>query len=86
MIAAVERIGEIDRQRCRASFDQRFTADRMARDYVALYERIIEERVALAGPKIHALGAGLRFEGTMNGSSKGHSQDGPRYMAGGTHA
>ena len=86
MIAAVERIGQIDRQRCRASFDQRFTADRMARDYVALYERIIEERVALAGPRIHALGAGLRFEGTMNGASKGHSQDGPRYMAGGTHA
>jgi glycosyltransferase involved in cell wall biosynthesis len=86
MVAAVERIGEIDRQRCRASFDQRFTADRMARDYVALYERIIEERMALAGPKIHALRAGLRFEGTMNGASNGHSQDGPLYMAGGTHA
>ncbi|HKR80081.1 MAG TPA: glycosyltransferase family 4 protein [Nitrospira sp.] len=86
MVAAVERIGQIDRQRCRASFDQRFTADRMARDYVALYERIIEERVALAGPRIHALGAGLRFEGTMNEASKGHSQDGLRYMAGGTHA
>ncbi len=58
MVDAVERIKEIDRQQCRAFFDQRFTADRMARDYVALYERIIEERVALAGPKIHALGAG----------------------------
>src|SRR5690349_4062371 len=79
MVAAVERIGEIDRQRCRASFDQRFTADRMARDYVALYERIIEERMALAGPKIHVVGAGLRFEGTMNGASKGRSQDGPLY-------
>ena len=86
MVAAVERIGQIDRQRCRASFDQRFTADRMARDYVALYERIIEERVALAGPRIHALGTGLHFEGTMNEASKGHSQDGLRYMAGGTHA
>ena len=86
MVAAVERIKEIDRQQCRAFFDQRFTADRMARDYVALYERIIEERVALAGPKIHALGAGLRFEGTKNGASKGRSQDGPLYMAGGTHA
>ena len=86
MVAAVERIKEIDRQQCRAFFDQRFTADRMARDYVALYERIIEERVALAGPKIHALGAGLRFEGTKNGASKGRSQDGPLYVAGGTHA
>ena len=86
MVAAVERIKEIDRQQCRAFFDQRFTADRMARDYVALYERIIEERVALAGPKIHALGAGLRFEGTKTGASKGRSQDGPLYVAGGTHA
>lgn len=86
MVAAVERLREIDRQRCRASFDQRFTADRMAHDYVALYERIIEERAALAGPKIHALGAGLRFEGTMNGASNGLLQDGPLYMAGGTHA
>jgi glycosyltransferase involved in cell wall biosynthesis len=44
MAKAVERIGTIDRRRCRAAFEQRFTADRMARDYVALYKRIIEER------------------------------------------
>ena len=86
MVAAVDQLGQIDRRRCRASFDQRFTADRMARDYVALYERIIEERLALATPNIHALGAGLRFEGTRNGASNGHSQDGPLHMMGGTHA
>lgn len=44
MTEAVARIPSIDRRRCRAAFDARFTADRMARDYVALYERIIEER------------------------------------------
>jgi glycosyltransferase involved in cell wall biosynthesis len=85
MVAAVERLGEIDRQRCRAAFDQRFTADRMARDYVALYERIIEEQVAVTTPKIHALGAGLRLEGAMNGGSNGHSQEGPLQMVGGVH-
>ena len=85
MVAAVERLGEIDRQRCRASFEQRFTADRMARDYVALYERIIEERAAVTTPKIHALGAGLFFEGAMNGASNGHSQHEPLHV-GGTHA
>ena len=86
MVAAVERIGEIDRQRCRASFDERFTADRMARDYVALYERIIEQRMAVTSPKLHALGGGLLFEGAINGASNGHSQDAPLHMVGGTHA
>ncbi|HKY72189.1 MAG TPA: glycosyltransferase family 4 protein [Nitrospira sp.] len=86
MVAAVERLGEIDRQRCRASFEQRFTAGRMARDYVALYERIIEERMAMTSPKIHALGAGLPFKEAINGSSNGHSQGGPLHMVGGPHA
>ena len=33
---------EIDRRVCRDTFGLRFTADRMARDYVALYEHILE--------------------------------------------
>ncbi|MCI0676888.1 MAG: glycosyltransferase family 4 protein [Phycisphaerales bacterium] len=40
---AVEAIGlarTMSRQRCRDCFDARFTADRMARDYLALYRRI----------------------------------------------
>lgn len=49
MAEAVERLPSLDRQRCRASFEARFTADRMARDYVALYERVIEERSVPAG-------------------------------------
>ena len=85
MVAAVERLGEIDRQRCRASFEERFTADRMARDYVALYERIIEDRGAVTTPKIHALGSDLLFEGAFNGTSNGHSQDGPLHIEGGPH-
>ena len=86
MVAAVERLAEIDRQRCRASFEQRFTADRMARDYVALYERIIEERVAVTTPKIHALGAGLLFERAISGAPNEYSQDGPLHVVGGSHA
>ncbi|MDH4154427.1 MAG: glycosyltransferase family 4 protein [Nitrospira sp.] len=42
MVQAVGQVPLIERRRCRASFDERFTADRMARDYVALYERILE--------------------------------------------
>lgn len=86
MVAAVERLENIDRRRCRASFEERFTADRMARDYVALYERIIEDRVAMTTPKIHALGAGLLLEGAINGPSNGHSQDRPLHIVGGPHA
>jgi glycosyltransferase involved in cell wall biosynthesis len=48
MAEAVQRIPLLDRRRCRAAFEERFTADRMARDYVALYERIVEERTVLS--------------------------------------
>ncbi|ALA58922.1 glycosyltransferase family 4 protein [Nitrospira moscoviensis] len=54
MADAVQRIPTIDRRRCRAAFDARFTADRMARDYVALYERIIEERTVRIRPRPRA--------------------------------
>ena len=37
---AVERIGEIDRRVCREVFESRFTARRMARDYVTIYENL----------------------------------------------
>ncbi len=39
-VDAVERIGEIDRRACRAYFETRFTADRMAADYLEVYRRI----------------------------------------------
>lgn len=38
---AVERAATIDRRRVRERFEARFTADRMARDYVALYETLV---------------------------------------------
>jgi glycosyltransferase involved in cell wall biosynthesis len=41
-VAAAERIGTLSRQRCREVFEERFTAARMARDYVALYESLLE--------------------------------------------
>ena len=41
MTAAIQRIPEIDRGRCRSTFEQRFTVKRMAQDYVRLYERVI---------------------------------------------
>jgi glycosyltransferase involved in cell wall biosynthesis len=42
--AAVEKVARFDRARIRARFEQRFTVDRMARAYTALYARAAESR------------------------------------------
>ncbi|MDQ2891978.1 MAG: glycosyltransferase family 4 protein [Pseudomonadota bacterium] len=40
-VAAVARIGEIDRKACRAAVAERFTVERMADRYLGLYRRIL---------------------------------------------
>jgi glycosyltransferase involved in cell wall biosynthesis len=48
---AVGRLSEIDRSRCRHTFEERFSAQRMAHDYLAIYEKLIggdPERLALS--------------------------------------
>ena len=42
-VSAVERIGRLDRAACRRAFERRFTADRMANDYLTVYRRLLEE-------------------------------------------
>jgi glycosyltransferase involved in cell wall biosynthesis len=42
-IAAIKRIGELDRRRVRARFEERFTARRMAQDYLSLYEALLKD-------------------------------------------
>jgi glycosyltransferase involved in cell wall biosynthesis len=39
-VKAVEQVSHLSRARCRQIFEQRFSAERMARDYVAVYERL----------------------------------------------
>ncbi len=39
--------GTLSRKRCRQVFEKRFTARRMARDYLKIYRRIVEEKQAL---------------------------------------
>ncbi|HYV18660.1 MAG TPA: glycosyltransferase family 4 protein [Verrucomicrobiae bacterium] len=43
-VRAVKRLERLSREVCRQVFEKRFTSDRMARDYVAIYERVIAER------------------------------------------
>jgi glycosyltransferase involved in cell wall biosynthesis len=45
-IEAVGRIAELDRRRVRAHFEQRFSAARMAREYLAHYEALAAKRCA----------------------------------------
>jgi glycosyltransferase involved in cell wall biosynthesis len=40
-VRAVARVDEIERARCRAAFEQRFSDTRMARDYLRIYEMIL---------------------------------------------
>ena len=48
-VSMIKKIDEIERAGCRQVFDERFTAARMAVDYVNLYRQVIsEETVALA--------------------------------------
>ena len=53
-LAAIERIGELDRRRVRARFEERFTARRMAEDYLRHYEKLLqsETRRALASVRM----------------------------------
>ena len=45
-IAAVDEVVAMDRSTVRECFEQRYTAERMARDYVDIYERLIAEHSA----------------------------------------
>ena len=40
-VEAVRRVPELSRKRCREVFERRFTAARMAHDYVQQFERLI---------------------------------------------
>jgi Glycosyltransferase len=43
-VEMVARLPQVDRARVRSTFETRFTSERMASDYLALYRRLINER------------------------------------------
>ncbi|MCY1054125.1 glycosyltransferase family 4 protein [Nannocystis sp. SCPEA4] len=47
-VAATARAAELDRRRCRERFERRFSAERMARDYLRLYGALAEDRGPVA--------------------------------------
>jgi len=42
-VAAASKIGMLDRDRIRAEFDRRFTAQHMAQNYLKLYSRLARQ-------------------------------------------
>src|SRR5262245_24744592 len=54
-VQAVERVAALDRRRCRQVFETRFTDERMARDYLAIYQRILGEHRSAARTNGRAL-------------------------------
>ena len=40
-VRAVKRLGEIDRRKCRRYFEQHFNAERMAQDYLTIYQQLV---------------------------------------------
>jgi len=44
-VKAVEKLPYIDRRRCRKIFEERFSAKRMAMDYIKIYEEVIYARI-----------------------------------------
>lgn len=63
-VAAVEKAKSFDRARCRASFEGRFSAARMAREYTKVYFRVIEESRWHRGSR--RLGVGRPLVPSMN--------------------
>jgi len=58
-VAAVRRLDELDRAAVRAAFEERFTAARMARDYLRIYEALIGEQPP-DGRRAFEVGEGTR--------------------------
>ena len=57
-IQAVERVSRLDRRRCRETFELRFTAARMASQYLAVYQSVVSTRAP--GLRLPVWGASAR--------------------------
>jgi len=57
-VCAIARLGELRRAECRRAFDERFSAARMARDYLKVYRRVLERSDGRVSQ-----GSGVRSQG-----------------------
>jgi glycosyltransferase involved in cell wall biosynthesis len=59
-IAAVGRLDQLDRRVVRARFEQKFTARRMAEDYLEAYARLAADERPLMRPPLRVIAGGMR--------------------------
>ena len=75
-VRATASVGELDRRRVRERFEERFSASRMAADYLAVYERLVERSTLPAGapartlPSAPEVGTSYRRRGARSGSPR----------------
>jgi len=43
-LAALEKLSNIERKRCREIVEEKFSVDRMVDEYIKVYEKILKER------------------------------------------
>ena len=55
MVEVLPLIGDLDRRECRAAFEKRFSAERMADHYLLLYQRLIDDSRSPQGYDVSAI-------------------------------
>jgi glycosyltransferase involved in cell wall biosynthesis len=72
-VDAVRKIGMLDRDRIRAEFDRRFTAQTMAQNYLKLYARLAREKRAGTGAQPGRTRGWLGEDRKMHDESRSHT-------------
>jgi glycosyltransferase involved in cell wall biosynthesis len=72
-VDAIERLGELDRRQVRATFERRFNAQRMARDYLRVYETLLREETRSAPRSVGMLN-GAQVAPTLEASELQNSE------------
>ena len=73
-LQALDKIPHFDRERCRMVFEQRFSAARMAGDYLKIYERLIEAKGRTRAPRLAGATESLDLTVRTNGEAAGHAK------------
>jgi glycosyltransferase involved in cell wall biosynthesis len=69
-VRAAERIPTLNRSCCRQRFEERFSASRMARDYLVSYQRLVEGALATQAAVVPDVSEAIRLA-TLAGSPRG---------------
>jgi glycosyltransferase involved in cell wall biosynthesis len=74
-VDALEQVQHFNRERCREIFEERFSAKRMAADYVKIYERLIESNARTRSQRFaHLANKRPELAADNNGEAAGHAR------------